>query len=74
VAFHAGALGAQVAQTRMRSASGTPFGALAVLEETHTDKLHALTARSAQNAHMSFQDQAGPDIITVPEEQGPQAP
>jgi hypothetical protein len=69
--FNASTLGGSLAQTRMRSATLTPRGVLAVLEETHAADLGAngLTARSAQNGHTSFQDQPGLDMITIPADQ-----
>jgi hypothetical protein len=74
-AFTVGFVGGNILQTRMRSATGTPFGVMAVLEETHTDSFTisstttSFAARSAQNAHTTFQDQVGPDIITIPADQ-----
>lgn len=73
--FRVDNVGGNILQTRMRSAGGTPFGVMAVLEETHTDSFTisstttSFAARSAQNAHTTFQDQVGPDIITIPAEQ-----
>jgi len=68
-------VGGDILQTRMRSASGTPGGVMAVLEETHTDSFtiggtsHTFVARAAQNAHTTFQDQTVADIITIPADQ-----
>ncbi len=67
--FNTGTLGGSIAQTRMRSAAGTPLGVLAVIEETHHDFVRDLTTRSAQNGHQTFQDQPGPDLITSPGDQ-----
>lgn len=80
--FKATSLGGNILQTRMRSASGTPRGVLAVLEETHVQcpaqtapavsgctGASTLVSRSAQNAHTSFTDQSGQDLITIPSEQ-----
>jgi hypothetical protein len=68
--FNARTLGGSLAQTRMRSAGATPRGVLTVIEETHLADLGAgLTARSAQNGHTSFQDQAGLEKITIPADQ-----
>ncbi|MFI5394665.1 MAG: hypothetical protein ACHQ9S_03955 [Candidatus Binatia bacterium] len=68
--FNTGTLGGKLAQTRMRSATGTPRGVLAVVEETHTElTTGGLTARSAQNGHTSFQDQPGLDKVTIPGDQ-----
>jgi hypothetical protein len=73
--FQVDNVGGNILQTRMRSAGGTPFGVMAVLEETHSDSFtissttHSFVARSAQNAHTTFQDQVGPDIITIPADQ-----
>jgi hypothetical protein len=70
-------LGGAVATTRVRSASRTPIGVMAVIEETHRASFTfdstsaAFTARSAQNGHTTFQDQVGPDIITIPGDQIP---
>jgi hypothetical protein len=67
--FNAGTLGGVVAQTRMRSAAGTPGGVLAVIEETHNDTENTLTARSAQNGHMVGELNVM-DLITIPPDQG----
>jgi hypothetical protein len=67
--FNAGTLGGVVAQTRMRSAAGTPGGVLSVVEETHNDTEDSLTARSAQNGHM-IGEQNVMDLITIPTGQG----
>ena len=67
--FNAGTLGGVVAQTRMRSAAGTPGGVLAVIEETHNYNDNSLTARSAQNGHMIGELNVM-DLITIPEGQG----
>jgi len=67
--FNTAALGGEIAQTFVRSASGTPRGVMIVIEETHNDLVNGLTARNAQNAVTSFQDQAGQDIITIPADQ-----
>ncbi len=72
-------VGGSTLQTRVRSASGTPRGIMAVIEETHVQCPAGNTgcaggaanavARSAQNGHNSFADQAGQDVITIPAEQ-----
>ena len=67
--FNAAALGGEIVQSFVRSAAGTPRGVMIVIEETHTDLVHSLTARNAQNGVTSFQDQAGQDIITIPADQ-----
>jgi hypothetical protein len=67
--FNTAALGGEIVQSFVRSAAGTPRGVMIVIEESHTDLVHSLTARSAQNAVTSFQDQAGQDIITIPADQ-----
>lgn len=79
--FDTANLGGSVAVTRMRSAARTPIGVLAVLEETHRASFtfegssSAFTARAAQNGHTTFQNQVGPDIITIPGDQvGPPGP
>ena len=77
--FNASSLGGYVLQTRMRSAAGTPGGVVAVLEDTHVmcpsgggcdTVVPTLVARSAQNAHTTFQDQTAQDLIVIPTEQG----
>lgn len=69
--FEASNIGGNILQTRMRSASGTPGGVMAVLEETHSAHTGSadLVARAAQNGHTTFVDQAGADIITIPTDQ-----
>jgi hypothetical protein len=67
--FNAGTLGGELAQTRMRSAGGTPGGVLSVIEETHHDSVNDLTARSAQNGHMAGELNVM-DLITIPIGQG----
>ncbi len=67
--FQAANLQSSVVQTRMRSAANTPFGVIAVIEETHT--AGSLTARSAQNGHTTLvtPSQEPADVITIPAEQ-----
>ena len=81
--FLASSVAGNTLQTRMRSASGTPGGVVAVLEETHimcpdpgacTPGTSTLVTRAAQNGHTTFQDQLGGDIITIPGGQGGDAP
>lgn len=67
--FNAGTLGGELAQTRMRSAAGTPGGTLAVIEETHQDLVNGHFARSAQNGHMIGELNVM-DLITIPTGQG----
>lgn len=80
--FLTNTIGGRIVQTRMRSASGTPRGVVAVLEETHVQcpapaagaasgctGATTVVSRAAQNAHTSFADQSGQDIITIPGEQ-----
>lgn len=72
--FNASTLGGNLAQTRIRSAALTPRGVLAVIEETHLADIPSgtasfSTARSAQNGHTSFQDQAGLEKVTIPADQ-----
>lgn len=71
--FQASSLGGNILQTRMRSAAGTQRGVMAVLEETHsvstTSPALSFVTRAAQNAHTTFQDQTGPDLITIPADQ-----
>jgi len=81
--FNASSVGGNVLVTKMRSASATPIGVMAVIEETHVQcpggasqctSANTLVARNAQNGHTSFQDQAGPDVITIPGGQGGETP
>lgn len=73
--FAIGDVGGSILQTRMRSASGSQRGVMAVLEETHSASFtvsstsSTFIATSAQNAHTSFQDQSGADLITIPADQ-----
>ena len=73
--FAAGNLGGQIVQTKMRSTAGVQRGVMAVIEETHTANRTAggasttLSATAAQNVHTSFQNQAGPDVLTIPGDQ-----
>jgi len=80
--FLASSLGGDVVVTRMRSASGTAHGVVAVIEETHVQcpapapgevsgctGATTVVSRSAQNGHTSFADQSGQDIITIPNDQ-----
>jgi hypothetical protein len=75
--FSASNVGGNILQTRMRSAAGTPGGVAAVIEDTHIQcppgggcvGQPTLLSRSAQNAHTTFEDQPGADIITIPAEQ-----
>jgi len=71
--FQASAVQGSLLQTRMRSAAGSQRGVMAVIEETHTMTVNATTqtASSAQNVHTTFQNQTGPDIITIPSDQVP---
>jgi hypothetical protein len=70
-----GSIGGSILQTQMRSASGSQRGVMAILEETHgatfpvSGSSASFTATAAQNAHSSFQDQPGPDLITIPADQ-----
>jgi hypothetical protein len=79
------AIGGSVAVSRVRSHAVDPsrpaFGIMAVLEETHvlTDTQEGtitLTARAAENGHVSFTDQTGQDLLIIPDEQagGPTGP
>ncbi len=66
-------LGTMFLQTRMRAASGTPFGMLLVAEEFHVDNLgdadgNENLATAAVNLHIEG-ERANPDIITIPDDQ-----
>jgi hypothetical protein len=67
--FTASVLGSDTLQTRISSATGTPGGVLAVIEETHEDTVNSLTARSAQNGDMIGELNVA-DLVTIPPEQG----
>ena len=75
--FLASSVHGELLQTRMRNATGTPGGVVAVIEETHVacpsggDCIGqpTLVSRAAQNAHTTFQDQQGTDEIVIPGEQ-----
>ncbi len=62
-------LGGNLVQTRMRSASGTPRGVIAIIEEARTFSVGGRSALTAQNAHNSFADQAGQDLVVIPNDQ-----
>jgi hypothetical protein len=81
--FLANTIGGNVLQTRVRSfasppnAEGVAGGIMAIIEETHVQcppgsgcvGAGTFVARSAQNGHTTFTDQAISDIITIPPDQ-----
>ena len=67
--FNAGTLGGELAQTRMRSADGTPAACWPSSRKRTTTPCNSLTARSAQNGHMIGELNVM-DLITIPTGQG----
>lgn len=65
-AFEKGSAGSDLLKTNMRAVGN--LGVMAVLEETTTSG-SSVVARSAQNAHSSFEDVTGSDRIVIPGEQ-----